>query len=244
MLLKLSEADIKLLKELNEPLNQLSLLAWVPAETRELALNIRVAVATQGLVWMSALSQSTGKAQSSSNAPVNQLGTKVKQLQQPPVQVLNSANTAATNHTDELAKQEEASKVVSGTEIPVAIHPPGDDTKCLSVSSETNAHGEQLNTSSHGSTIDSTQVDIVSHESKTDVVVNLGDNYCSSELDTKLGNSEPEAKLGSSSLEAKLGSSGVEAKLGSYEQALVELSDHLIAVKGHALIELRKCIDR
>lgn len=166
--------------KLNEPLNQLSLLQFIPPETRELALNIRVAIATQGLVWLN--NQSSAEKTSVIN---KQTDSKTNRG------ISEKKSTQQTNQSDEGKLIQEVSQQTQ--------YKLTDSADSLTNKSD----GMEKHTTNRGG--DSKQT------------ANRG------------GDSEQTANRGEDS---------------AYLQALQELSDPLIAVKGHALIEITKLIKR
>lgn len=224
--LQLSQDDMLLLQELKPPLLRLSMTSWVPEQLRCLIRNIRVYIVTHGLVSLDVNSQ----------IPTDEVLTSCIDLLDQQVDRKNSDMTS--NDTFETTRSGSGSQLPSGGVTGVehtALAPSVTGTRPKvfgesitgtmpkgSGESDTGSGAKMSNTGSRSKVL---AEDVMSSRAKASV-----------ESDTR-------AQPKMSAEGAPRTSPKVPSK-GSYEEALVELTDHLIAVKGHALIQLTKLIQR
>ena len=214
-----------MLKELLEPLNKLSLLDCVPPETKNLALNIRVAIVTQGLVWMDKLSSDNVKQpgkpskQCTQSESMSKKGDNSKKAvkEQPMsgtdnMSCLNKHNTEIDEHIQEISSHE---KELSSSDVSSQV-PSSDSSSQVPFSGSSSQVPSSDSSSQVPSSDSSSQVPTLDSSSQ---VPSSDSNMLSDAKDEKI-------------------------KPSRYRQALLDLGDPLIAVKGHGLIELGRCIQR
>ncbi|XP_067933371.1 transport and Golgi organization protein 6 homolog [Watersipora subatra] len=216
---KLTETDVLLLKELNDPLNKLSLLGSVPVETRELALNIRVAIATQGLVWMDKLSQFNSNKATPYQYTINDNKPKTSTADDLP-----KGSRLYRSRADGAGKATPQPQISSDSSTPV-VH--AVDTY------------QPLQNSSRNCLTSSDNMQQVPSASNCLTSSNIEQQVASTS--NGLTSSDNVQQVPSTSKCLKADAKGT---MTGYKHTLMELGDHLVPVKGHALIQLCKYIER
>ena len=232
-----------MLKELLEPLNKLSLLDCVPPETKSLALNIRVAIVTQGLVWMDKLSSDNVKQpgkpskQCTQSESMSKKGDNSKKAvkEQPMsgtdnMSCLNKHNTEIDEHIQEISSHE---KELSSSDVSSQV-PSSDSSSQVPFSGSSSQVPSSDSSSQVPSSDSSSQVPSLDSSSQVP----------SSDSSNQVPSSDSSNQVPSSDSNVLSDAKDEKIKPSRYRQALLDLGDPLIAVKGHGLIELGRCIQR